>query len=294
MAKPVCQNKRRISKRKAKFENIGIKEKEVGTSVTKFDTEQFVNNTKKGQSMAVTVVPKKVNTTYLFTPYNWDSKLLTKQECLDLIWKRKYKRIRNKALEKIWQLVEPNLQEFEEDLYLTSLGMLAVGYVADKWGFTEYACKGKPGKTALNYVKKRYTCISGGRMYFYTPHMRSSGVLHTNGDSGDKASAYDYEIYLKQSEFVNFLENADKQRQLFVIPKWLENLVQIIDGIKGNCKKLDENGQELRDKDGKHILYDTNAIRQQLQIIKDFKQFEDVKDRVCEIIDNYPTDWKNQ
>ena len=294
MPKAVRENKSRRKHRKAEFENYYNKEKEIGTSVTKFEEEDFKCLKKKNQVIPVTSVPKESKQTFIFTMYNWKGELLSKENVIKLVWNRPTTKVSLNAIIAIRKIIGDREQEFEEDLYLTGQGMIAINYVADKWGFTKYACNGHPGKTALNTIKKRYLLISGGRMYFFTPKLESDGVIHTNGQSGNKNNDYDYEIYLKQKQFVDELYNSDKRRQLFVCPEWMENLIRVVDGIKGNYVKLDENGQPKLSKNGKHILYDLKNLRKALQEVIEYKQFEPYKERVKEILDNYPKTSTNQ
>lgn len=74
----------------------------------------------------------------------------------------------------------------------------------------------------------------------------------------------------------------------------MENLIRVVDGIKGNYVKLDEDGQPKLSKNGKHILYDLKNLRKALQEVIEYKQFEPYKERVKEILDNYPKTSTNQ
>ena len=61
MPKAVRVNKSRRKHRKAEFENYYNKEKEIGTSVTKFEEEDFKCLKKKNQVILLHQYQKKVN-----------------------------------------------------------------------------------------------------------------------------------------------------------------------------------------------------------------------------------------
>lgn len=296
MPKPTLFNKTNMVKRPGNFKQIDfIRQQEIGSSVKKYNNEEFKYVSGKNKSFAYSHIPQRAEQRPLFTPLGWDEHLLTVEEIESLVWDRPMPKINPIAQKLIKEKVLNNRQEWIDDMYLVQHGIVSVNFISKKYGFDKYCANGDKGKTYYNYFVKRYFNISGERINFMSRNLRLKGVEHTNGKSGNMLNTIDMKIHDKQIEFVKKLPNRSVQRDIYQPSKWVEEFVQIVDGMKPSFMKKDENGQPIKSKDKtKYILYNMGGLKQQVAQLLQYKQFIPYENRVQEILDNFTTKSVNQ
>lgn len=294
MPKPTFFNKLAISKRKCKFTKFEDKQKEIGSSVKKYEEEKFKYITGKDKSFAFSYIPQRCQQTHFFVYQSWDKHLLTEEELDKLIWNRDIPKVKSCIQQRIKDKVFKNKQQWIDDMYLAKNGIISIKYISSKYGFDECSSDGR-GKTYYNKIVKRIYLCSGGRANFLTRNHRIMGVEHTNGKSGNSLNKEDMEIYRKQIDYVNKLPKRSLQRQIYQPSKVIQELVQVVDGIKPNYIKKDEQGNIKMSKgNSKYILYDMKGFKQHIKLLMDYEQFKNYKDRFNEIINNFPKRSVNQ
>lgn len=191
-------------------------------------------------------------------------------------------------------------QDFINDLFCCSQGLLKVDYVAEKWKFKElfhpnlHSSGGREdsGKTELNKIIKRLYLISGGRVNYISRKHQLMGMQHAL-KSKDKANV---NIYKNQYNIVSKLPNNSSLRKIMEPSSYLYEVLQIVDSFKPNCVQYDEEGNvKIQKGNNKCTLYDMDKLRNEyISTLINYLQFSDYKDKILEIIENYPVTSDNQ
>lgn len=181
------------------------------------------------------------------------------------------------------KIAESNKQDWIDDLYLKSLGIIYTNYVSNKYGFDCYNRKTGElirGKTALNKVIKRLHSVSGTRINFLSKGIILRGVQHYKKIGKSK---FDYDKHLNQYEYVKNLPRNSAERRLYIPSEWIDSLINDIVAIESKYVYQDNKGNEYVNK---------QAVKEDLKSLLDYPKYKEHKDKLLEIIENFKIDDK--
>lgn len=182
------------------------------------------------------------------------------------------------------KLAEKNKQDWIDDLYLKSLGIIYTNYVSSKYGFDMINKKtGKLmlGKSSLNKVIKRLHSVSGTRINFLSEKLVLKGVQHYSQKGKSK---FNYDKDIEQFNLVKELPRNSAARKLYVPSKWIEYLVNDIIAIESKHIKIDKNGREYVNK---------KEVKSELFNLIKYSRYRNHEDKLMEIIKNFKIDKKD-
>lgn len=282
--------------REGKFEQVSeFREKETGCSVKKNINSQFVYTKQDKPTTGFITEQKNYDESKnLFYP-----NLLTEEEIIHIAL---YTRPNITGMSEISKIIGPNIQEFLNNIYFGSTGILAINYISKKWGFDKYATKGGPGKTPLNILIKAFHLLSGERADYFSKNMQANGGTHCNDEDAKAYIDKCYGIGLGQKKKVKSLPKDSELRNILQPQSFVYIVKDIIYDIKSSYIKHDKNGNIIYSKHEKpekrYILYDMPKLRkrvkQEVTLLMKDEQFKDHLDALQEVIEHYPTRSINQ
>lgn len=181
------------------------------------------------------------------------------------------------------KLAEKDKQDWIDDLYLKSLGIIYTNYVSSKYGFDRINKEtGEliPGKSLLNKVIKRLHTISGTRINFLSEKLVLKGVQHYSQKGKNK---FNYDRDVEQFNLVKQLPRNSVERKLYVPSSWIEYLVNDIIAIESKYIKINKNGKEYVNK---------KEVKKELLNLLKYSRYRNHEEKLMEIISNFKTDVK--